>query len=236
MQADKPAVGPYGRRLRQLHLAIVICVCALALTGLIFHFRRKLGLGDFKIEIMLAHASIAYVFIAALIWRLALSIRGAEGDRLRHFIARPQDIRRLFSARADHKSRFKFAGRSPLSRLVASCLYFFIGANVATGMVFVSTDLYLPPFGPMVLSYVAADGERPSVEAVRAGKVDSKKMEQVRNFKRPFGKLHLAGAIVIASLALFHAIGVIATEWSAPNDKTARGRARLMLFGPRKSQ
>lgn len=236
MKEDKAAVGPYGRRLRQLHLTIGLCVSALALTGLIFYFRRKIGLGDYKLEIMFLHAMIAYTLIAALIWRAVLSIRGAEGDRLRHLIARPHDLARLFSSREARQHRFKFAGRSPLSRVIATCLYVCIGSNIVTGMVFVSTDLYLPPFGPMVLRYVSEDGAQPSIEAVRAGRYDQERMKAVRTFKRPFAAVHFTGAMIIILLASIHMIGVISTEWSTPNDRSARGRARLMLFGPRRSQ
>ena len=98
------------------------------------------------------------------------------------------------------------------------------------------TDLYFPPFGPLVLRYVAAEGEKPSVEAVKSGKVNGARAKQIREFKAPVGKIHFYGGVFILFLASIHASGALVTEWSAPNDKSARGRARLMLFGPRKAQ
>jgi len=222
---------PYSKWLRRLHLVLLLSVTMLLLSGAAFYFRRDLGLAQFKLEIMLAHAIIGYVMIVLLLLRLALFVIGHEQERFRHVLVRPRDLQQMIKQLGRGGLRFKFAGRSPMSRLVATSLYLLLTANALTGMVFATTVLYLPPFGGALIDYLAIDGGTATVEAIRAGEFDQARMKAVRDFKRPFGDLHVMGAISIGVLAVFHVIGVILSEWSAPSNKSARGRARIMLFG-----
>ncbi|OFX05024.1 MAG: hypothetical protein A3E78_00825 [Alphaproteobacteria bacterium RIFCSPHIGHO2_12_FULL_63_12] len=236
MSADQGAAGPYSRRLRQLHLAIATLIMSLAFTGLVFYFRKSLGLGDAKITLMTIHSFIGYALVAAIAWRLWLGFRGREPDRFSHALTGPQNFQKLFAGAQGRRHRFRFAGRSPLSRLIATVLYAAVFFNIGTGLIRAGTDLYFPPFGPFVLHYITAPGETPSVAAVKAGKVDKVRAEQIKEFKLPVGKVHLYGGLFILFLATVHASGALVTEWSAPADKAARGRARLMLFGPGKTR
>lgn len=216
-----------------MHAILLTLICALAISGTVYYFRRKIGLGDAKFEIMFAHAVIGYTLIAVVVWRIAMLVFGAESERARHLFVRPKDLARLATKAQPISARFKFAGRSPLSRTLATALYAVIASNIVTGLVFATTDLYFPPFGGPLLEYVAADNVAATVENVRSGGFDQGRMDKVRKFKRPFATIHLWGAVIIATLAIFHVVGVTLTEWSSPNNKLARGRARLMLFGPR---
>lgn len=236
MRSPKAASGPYSRRLRQTHAILLTLVSALAISGTVYYFRRKIGLGDAKFEIMFVHAVIGYALIAAVVWRIAMLIFGEESERARHLFARPGDLARLTAGAQPKSARLKFAGRSPLSRTLATALYAVIASNIVTGLVFATTDLYFPPFGGPLLDYVAADNVEATVENVRSGGFDQGRMNKVRKFKRPFATVHLWGAVLIVTIALFHVAGVTLTEWSSPNNRLARGRARLMLFGPREEK
>jgi cytochrome b len=229
------AVGPYGTALRRLHLAIACFVGALVITGFMIYFRKPLGLQTLKLTLVWTHASIAYAFLIVLGARVYIGIVGGEASRFRHVLARAADIKRILAGGASGRRGLKFAGRSPLSRTLATAIYAAIAANAATGLVRAGTDLYLPPFGPFVRAYVAADGVDPALlrPAARVG-VDKERHGFIGKAKIPFGKAHIYGAFIIAAAALIHAGGVLMTEWSAPNDPRARGRARLMLFGPRR--
>ncbi|MFZ5618362.1 MAG: cytochrome b/b6 domain-containing protein [Pseudomonadota bacterium] len=227
--------GPYARSLRRLHLAIAILVSVLAVTGFMIYFRKPLGLQEFKLTLVFAHAIVAYVFLAILVARAYLGFRGAENVRFRHTLPRMNDLRQLFHLQGSARSRLKFAGRSPFSRAIAGILYATIAMNAATGLVRAGTDLYFPPFGPVIRGFVAADGVDPAlVKPADKSRVDAARFGVVSKAKVPFGKIHIYGAFIIATIALFHATGVAATEWSAPNNPNARGRARLMLFGSRR--
>ena len=228
--------GPYGRRLRQLHLAIASLISGLAISGFIFHYRRTLGLQDYKLELLIPHVFLAYLLLCSVVWRIIVGTKGIESDRFRHVFARTKDIKRLIGVKESDKSRLRFAGRSPLSRVIATSFYLAVSVNIATGLIRAGTDLYLPPFGPLVLGYVAPEGERASIKAVKAGAFNKERMQKVRSFKKPVSEIHFIGAFIITFIALLHVIGVLLTEWSAPSGQNLRGRARIMLFGPGKAR
>lgn len=224
--------SPYRRSLRRLHLAVALCVLALAATGFAIYFRKPLGIQAWKMNLVVAHATIAYVFLAVLTVRIYLGVIGAEEVRLKHTMPRLRDLRRLCALKGD-RTRWKFGGRSPLSRTLAGLLYAAFAINAATGLVRAGTDLYWPPFGPFVREYVAAEGANPQL--VKPGyreHVDAARFAAVSRGKIPIGRIHIFGAFFIAGIALLHAAGAAIGEWSAPHDRRARGRARLMLFGP----
>lgn len=225
---------PYSRTLRRLHLAMIVFVITLAATGLAIYFRKPLALQDFKLRLVYIHATTAYAFLIVLAMRFYLGLRGREADRWRHVFPRLQDLRRLAGVAPRTGYSLRFAGHSPLSRTIAGLLYLAFALNATTGIIRAGTDVYFPPLGPLVQRYVAHEGVAPS--AITPGddaNVDRKRYAQVGRAKIPFGKVHIYGAFFIAGLALVHAVGAATTEWSAPNDRSARGRARIMLFGVR---
>lgn len=236
MTATQTQASPYSATLRRLHLAIAVFVFALALTGFAINLREPLGLQGLKLTLVYIHATIAYGFLALLLFRITLGVMGADAVRLSHTLPRWRDVKRLGAAIRDG-APMKFAGRSPLSRTLAGVIYLAFAVNATTGLVRAGTDVYFPPFGAAVRAYVAKEGVDPSM--IKVGErdlVDSKKMKTVSRAKIPFGKIHIYGGYVILFAALAHLVGVIATEWSAPGNRKLRGRARLMLFGPGKTR
>lgn len=228
--------GPYARMLRWLHLALALVVTALAITGLIFHYRKPLGIDNLKLSIMFVHAMIGYALLLVISLRVYFGVRGAEAMRFRHVLPRGKDFSKLFSLKPT-RERWKFAGRSPLSRVVAGLLLILITTNLVTGLVRAGTDLYLPPFGPFIQAHIAKDGVAPSMVKPGEGTyIDESRYAPIKRAKTPFGTAHYYVGLSIMAIALFHIIGVLSKEWSAPNDKRSRGRARLMLFGPEKGR
>lgn len=218
--------GPYPRTLRRLHLAIAGLVVLLAITGLMIYFRGPLGLQPLKVTLIWTHALIAYAFLCILGVRVFFGLRASDPMHFRHTLPR---VGHHLSGRR----RMKFAGRSTLSRAIAGVLYAAFAVNAATGIVRAGTDIYLPPLGPSIRAYVAAAGADPGdVRAGRKEHVDEVRFTRVSRAKIPFGVAHIYGAFTIMAVAMTHAIGVALTEWNAPNNRSVRGRARLMLLGP----
>jgi cytochrome b len=224
--------GPYSTTLRRLHLALIFFVVILALSGFGIYFRKPLGLQSLKAALLNFHAIVAYGFLIVLGLRIFFGLRGAERDRFGHVFPRRRDFRRLVSAEENDRSRFNFAGRSPLSRTIAAALYLMIASNAATGLVRAGTDLHFPPFGPFIDAYLSVEG------GVAADKelLEKERAKEVRRMKLFVGKIHIYGAFVIVGVALVHAMGALVTEWSPPGNRSARGRARLMLLGPRRAR
>lgn len=234
--AGKAVSGPYSATLRNLHLAIACFVIVLAISGFTIYFREPLGAKALKIPLVYFHAITAYLFLATLAVRIVLGLRGSESLKLERTFPRKGDLHRLF-AEIKGRKPIKFAGRSPFSRTIAALIYVALAANAATGMVRAGTDLYFPPFGPFVRGYVAKDGaDAALVRPFERTHVDEKRFSAVSRSKIPFGRAHIYGGFLIVFIALVHGVGVLSTEWSAPNDPGARGRARLMLFGPRREE
>lgn len=235
--AERPQqASPYDAAHRRVHLAMAIGIALLALSGLAFQFRKDLGLDDRKLDIMFVHATIGYGFFVAFVTRIFFGLKGPEPMRFRHVFPRGRDFKRLLASHND-RTRLKFAGRAPLSRVIAGALFILIGANVVTGMTRAGTDLYFPPLGPFVQAYVARDGINPGRLKPGEGEfIEESRYRHIRKAKKPVGTAHNYGAWMIIGIALVHLIGVVSTEWSAPLDRTQRGRARLMLFGPRKAR
>lgn len=220
--------GPYPKRLRQLHLSVAFLISALAISGLVFHFRKAIGLAEAKMTIVEIHAYFGYFLIAIFSMRLLLGFRSGASENISHVVPGIAHLRRLFNSRA------KFAGRAPLSRLIATLIYAAIAFNIATGVVRAGTDLYHPPLGPLVLQYLSPNGEIVTVESAKAGNVDRERLKKLVKYKRSFAVTHYYAGLFIIFLSIAHALGVILTEWSPPGGSRARGRARLMLFGPEK--
>lgn len=223
-----PAADPYGSALRRAHLAIGILVALMLITGFVFDFRRDLGLSERKLLIMTMHVFLGYGLIVALASRLVVSAR-SKTARIRNSIIRAGDIAKLFKG-----GKLRFAGRSPLSRVLATTIYLALIANISTGYVFATTELFHPPFGGYVSKYIAGEAREDPVAAIRNGEFDQERMSAVRRFRKPFAKAHIYGAYLIALLTIVHTAGMLLSEWRAPAPSTARGRAPLMLFGPRR--
>lgn len=227
---------PYQRNLRRLHLGLAVFVIALATSGFTLYFRKYLGLEGHKMTLIFVHAVIAYSLLAIPALRLILGIVGPRPYQFAQSTLRRGDCTQLF-ARSGRRKKAKFAGRSPLSRALATVIFIIIGANLVTGVLRAGADLYFPPFGPFVQRFLAQEGVEPAL--LKPGDrtlVDEDRYAALRSFKAPVGKIHLYGAIILSIVATIHVVGALSTEWSAPNDKSERGRARLMLFGPRRRQ
>jgi cytochrome b len=224
--------GPYSTTLRRLHLAFILFVAVLALSGFAIYFRKPLGLQALKATLLNFHAIAAYAFLLILGVRVFFGLRGADADRFNHVFPRRRDLRRLVVAEKRDRSRFHFARRSPLARTIAAALYLVLASNAASGLVRAGTDLHFPPVGPFVDAYLSVEG----AVAGEKERLEKERAREVRRMKLFVGKIHIYGAFVIVATALVHATGVLVTEWSAPRDPKARGRALLMLLGPRRAR
>lgn len=226
--------APYGRTLRRLHLGFIIFTAVLATTGFMIYFREPLGVRALKLKLVYFHAITAYGLVALIVWRIVLFFRGASGERWRSVLVDSKSAGKLFGALSlRNRGAFAFAGRSPLSRMIATVFYLALVSNMASGLIRAGTDIYYPPFGGFLKAYVAADGIEPG--SIRRGSpdgVDKVKEARVKRAALLFGRIHIYGAFLIAGLAFFHAGGALATEWSVKNSPASRGRARIMLFGP----
>jgi len=84
-----------------------------------------------------------------------------------------------------------------------------------TGLVRAGTDIYYPPFGSSVASYVAAEGVDPaSLKPYDKSFVDAAKMKELGAFKGPFGEVHVYTAYFLMLLIVLHIAAVARAEIS----------------------
>jgi cytochrome b len=85
--------------------------------------------------------------------------------------------------------------------------------QAVTGLVLAGTDIYYPPFGYWIASWIAAPGVDPATIAPyeKAG-IDPTSWEAMRSFRSPFVTAHYWNFYALLFLIAIHIIGVIVTE------------------------
>jgi len=82
-----------------------------------------------------------------------------------------------------------------------------------TGLIRAGTDIYYPPFGAYVADYVAAPGTDPeSLAPYDPTGVDAEKLDRLKAFKGPFGKVHIYTSYILMFIIVVHIAAVVLTE------------------------
>ena len=159
----------WDRSTRWFHWINFVCVVALAAIGTAILYDNELGVTDAgKILLKTTHVWFGYVFTANLGWRLAWAFIGNRhanwsailpfhkgyGSALRAY------LRELF--RGDVRP---YLGHNPIARMMVSILLILLVLQAVTGLVLAGTDIYYPPFGYWIASWIAAPGVDPATIA-----------------------------------------------------------------------
>jgi cytochrome b len=82
-----------------------------------------------------------------------------------------------------------------------------------SGLVRAGTDVYLPPFGSLVVGYVAASGANPAaIQPYIAAGTNPQRVAVVKEFKEPFGTVHKYAAYTLMAFILLHIFFVVLGE------------------------
>lgn len=202
---------------RWFHWINFLCVTGLIFVGLIMIYKKELGItgNDAKIALKALHAIIGYVFATNLLIRLVSGFIGPSSARFKQFIPGKNFMQELQTYRASLKAGKpqQFIGHNPLGKLAVSALFLLLIILAMSGLIRAGTDIYYPPFGSMVTSYVAQDGTDPAslIPYDKQG-VNKDKMASLKAFKSPIGKIHLYAAYLIMLLIILHISAVIYSE------------------------
>lgn len=201
---------------RLFHWINVLCVLSLLFLGLIMLFKKELGITGLEAKIALkeVHVIVGYVFASNLLLRFAWAFMGNRYARWSAFWPGLAGPAAAFAyLRAGQGRAQPWLGHNPAGRLAVSVLFLMLAIMAVTGLVRAGTDIYYPPFGSSVQTYVAAEGVEPSaVQPYQEAGVDVEKLERLQAFKEPFGKVHLYTAYALIGLILLHVVAVIVTE------------------------
>lgn len=230
-------VTVWDRTTRWFHWINVLAVLALSAVGLGILFAKDLGIPpEREVYLKIVHVLIGYVFFLNLAWRLVWAFVGGRHARWSAFLP----FRRRYLAEARRYlaglvagRELPYAGHNPLGRLAVTALLLLLVNAAVTGLVLASTDLFYPPAGRFVAAWVAAPGVDPAaVVPNRPDLVDKKAWTEMREFRKPFKRLHEYGFYVLAVVVGLHIAGVVVAELRGAGSITsAMFTGRKVLHG-----
>ncbi|MCU7960960.1 MAG: cytochrome b/b6 domain-containing protein [gamma proteobacterium symbiont of Bathyaustriella thionipta] len=202
---------------RLFHWINFFAVLSLLFMGLMMLFKKELGITSLeaRIELKEIHVLIGYVFVINLLIRLAWGFIGQRFARWSQIWPTKAFFAELKAYRGSIKAgkAFHYAGHNPLGRLAINLLYLLLLVMAVSGLVRAGTDIYFPPFGSLAASYVAAEGVSPEqIHPYDKTGTDAQHYAELKEFKGPFGSVHLYTAWILLSIILLHVAAVIRAE------------------------
>jgi Ni/Fe-hydrogenase 1 B-type cytochrome subunit len=203
---------------RLFHWINAVSVLSLIIVGVIILNTKLFGIeGEAKVLLKMIHASIGYVFVVNLLWRIIWAFFGGHHARWRQILPTGKNyLHSLKSYTANFFSgiRQQYLGHNPVARLIISLFFILLSMQAITGLVIAGTDLYYPPFGGYFAEWVT-DGDPERLQQLRPGdksQVLESAYAEMRSFRKPFITIHVYNFYLLSVLILIHIIGVIVTE------------------------
>ena len=185
------------------HWLNAVCILCLLQLGFIMMFREELGFSSIesKIALKYVHTYIGFVFLANLLSRAALGV--ANRPRV-HRQGSPSNLITYL------RSFFKYE-RPPIisvrssSRLLTLMMFALLTVSATTGLFRASTDLYLPPAGPLVARWLATSPEViEKLDPHSQEFIDPGRLGKLNRVKVPLGLIHKWSAWALVLLIVLH--------------------------------
>ena len=197
-----------------INFTSIIC---LIFMGLIMLFKKELGITgiDAKVGLKEVHVIIGYIFVLNFSWRIIWGFIGNKYARWTNILPGKGFISLVRSYIRSVKSgeQEQYLGHNPLGRLAISFILLLMITMAVTGLVRAGTDIYYPPFGSLVVDYIAEPGTDPdSIKPYVADGTDKDKAASLKAFKGPFGKIHIYSSYVLMFMIVLHIFVVVRTE------------------------
>jgi cytochrome b len=207
----------WDRTVRFFHWINVLCILGLIAAGTVILNSKALGVpNDGKILLKTVHIYIGYVFVANLAWRLIWSFFGNRFARWKSILPTGDGYKRqrqAFINGLKNGDSAQFMGHNPLARWMVTFLFILLSTMAVTGLVLGGTDVYMPPFGEYFKSWVADNPDNiDKVKPYSDEGVDKAAFQAMRDFRKPFIKVHYYGFYILLAAILLHLIAVILTE------------------------
>jgi Ni/Fe-hydrogenase 1 B-type cytochrome subunit len=202
---------------RWFHWINVVCVLGLIALGVAILNDNALGVSNGgKVLLKTAHVWIGYVFAANLLWRLVWAFIGGIHARWREILpvgrGYPAALRRYVAALRSGEHP-QYLGHNPLGRIAVTLLLLLLLTQAVTGLVLAGTDLFMPPFGARIATWVAAPGVEPSSLVPYAPDLyDKDAYAAMREKRAPVVRIHGYAYFVLLLLGAIHIAGVVLAE------------------------
>lgn len=207
----------WDRSVRWFHWINVLCVLSLIAIGLVIMNSKALGVStDGKILLKTWHVYVGYVFSLNLLWRLVWAFIGNRYSRwsaILPFGKQFKQQKQAFVAGLKQGKPASFMGHNPVARLMVSLLFVLLTTQAVTGLVLAGTDVYMPPFGEQVKSWVAeSEASAAKIKPYSKEGVDEVAYKKMRDFRKPFIELHEIAYNILWVVIILHLLGVVVTE------------------------
>jgi len=202
---------------RWFHWINLLCVLGLIGVGVVILNAKLLGVStDGKILLKTIHVWFGYVFALNLFWRLIWAFVGGSYSRWAAILPGRrnywQEVRAYITSFRAGSPRH-YLGHNPLGRIAVTSLLLLLFAQAVTGLVLAGTDLFYPPFGSWIASWIAAtDVDSTTLVPYAKGMYDETNYEAMRAFRKPFITVHYYNFYVLIVCAVIHIFAVVATE------------------------
>lgn len=203
--------------IRWFHWINVLCILGLVALGTVILNASALGVStEGKILLKTVHVWIGYVFVINLFWRLIWAFIGGPHARWRSILPGGQGYRdELRAYFADFKAGRprQYLGHNPLGRIAVTLLLLVLVVQAITGLVLAGTDIFYPPIGAWIASWIAAPGVDPATLMPYAKETyDAAAYESMRAFRKAFITLHYYSFYALLGLIVLHIVAVVVTE------------------------
>jgi cytochrome b len=202
---------------RWFHWINVLAILCLIFVGLLMLYKKKIGITglDAKIGLKELHVIIGYIFVSNLFVRFIFAFIGPKSAKFSSFLPGKGFIQSLKSYHASLKSGGKpqFIGHNPVGKLAVTLLFTLLLILSISGLIRAGTDIYYPPFGSFVTSYIADDGVDPDqLKPYQAEGVNKDKQDSINPYKSVVGKIHLYTAYFLMFVVMIHIVAVVRAE------------------------
>ena len=202
---------------RLFHWINVMLVFALLIIGGMMMFRSELGISELsgKIGLKTLHVCIGYGFAINLLIRLIWGFFGNKYARFSHMFPNSNSKNELMRYKAEIAAgkNPQYLGHNPKGKFAVLAIMLLLVTIMSTGLIRAGTDIYYPPFGNAVQSYLAAPNVKPSsLKPYDATGVDTDKANAMKSMKGLAGKVHVYAVYLLMLLIVLHVFAVVYTE------------------------
>ncbi|EGT3625737.1 cytochrome b/b6 domain-containing protein [Morganella morganii] len=223
MSSSKPSAfevksySVWDKPTRLFHWINVILVLALILVGGIMMYRAELGITELtgKIGLKTLHVYIGYAFAINLIIRLVWGFVGNKYARFSHMFPNANSKNELMTYKSELAAgkNPQYLGHNPKGKFAVLGIMLLLVTIMVTGLLRAGTDIYYPPLGSAVQSYLADTNVDPaSLIPYDATGVNTEKAAALKPLKGLAGQVHVYAVYLLLLLILLHVFAVVYTE------------------------
>jgi len=215
--ADIKAYRVWDAPTRWFHWINFLCVLGLAAIGTAILYDSELGVTDAgKILLKTTHVWFGYVLALNLAWRIIWAFIGNRHARWSAIIPFQRGYGASLKSylggmiRGDVRP---YLGHNPVARAMVALLLALLALQAVTGLILAGTDIYYPPFGHWIASWIAAPGVDPATLAPynKTG-IDPAAWDAMRAYRAPIVTVHLWNFYILMLAIAIHIVGVVVTE------------------------